>query len=106
IISPHTDDDIVGCGGALADLSGHKNHIRTIFLTSGEVGTYDASLKPAQLMAIRKKEAADAYRVLGYTDAEQVWFGYPDDGLDFVAFEEVRKRLGCGTAKVQARYRI
>ncbi len=93
IISPHPDDDIIGAAGALAYLSGHNNKVVTIFLTSGEVGTYDRALKPERLRAIRMKEAAAAYKALGFSDAEQVWFGYPDDGLDFAPLQEVRKRL-------------
>jgi N,N'-diacetylchitobiose non-reducing end deacetylase len=93
IISPHPDDDIIGAAGALAYLSGHNNKVVTIFLTSGEVGTYDAAMKPERLRAIRMKEAAEAYKALGFNDAEQVWFGYPDDGLDFAPMQEVRQRL-------------
>jgi len=93
IISPHPDDDIIGAAGALAYLSGHNNKVVTIFLTSGEVGTYDANLKPERLRAIRMKEAAEAYKALGFNDAEQVWFGYPDDGLDFAPQQDVRMRL-------------
>src|SRR6266446_6974110 len=69
IISPHPDDDIIGAAGALAYLSGHKNKIVTIFLTSGEVGTYDPALKPERLRSIRMKEAAAAYAALGFSDA-------------------------------------
>ena len=93
IISPHPDDDIIGAAGALSYLSGHNNKVVTIFLTSGEVGTYDPAMKPERLRAIRMKEAAEAYRALGFNDAEQVWFGYPDDGLDFAPLQEVRQRL-------------
>src|SRR3954468_3228053 len=93
IISPHPDDDIIGAAGALSYLSGHNNKVVTIFLTSGEVGTYDAALKPERLRAIRMKEAGEAYKALGFNDAEQVWFGYPDDGLDFTPMQEVRQRL-------------
>src|SRR5438270_6548239 len=91
IISPHPDDDIIGCAGALAYLSGHNNKVVTVFLTSGEVGTYDPAMKPERLRAIRMKEAAAAYKALGFPDAEQVWFGYPDDGLDFAPLQEVRQ---------------
>src|SRR3954454_20506425 len=93
IISPHPDDDIIGAAGALSYLSGHNNKVVTICLTSGEVGTYDAALKPERLRAIRMKEAGEAYKALGFNDAEQVWFGYPDDGLDFAPMQEVRQRL-------------
>src|SRR4051794_37169834 len=90
IISPHPDDDIIGAAGALAYLGGHNNKVVTVFLTSGEVGTYDPALTPTRLRAIRMKEAAAAYAALGFPDAEQVWLGYPDDGLDFAPLQEVR----------------
>src|SRR3954451_5790178 len=93
IISPHPDDDIIGAAGALSYLSEHNNKVVTIFLTSGEVGTYDPALKPERLRAIRMKEAGEAYKALGFNNAEQVWFGYPDDGLDFAPMQEVRQRL-------------
>jgi LmbE family N-acetylglucosaminyl deacetylase len=92
IISPHPDDDIVGCGGALAFLSGGHNRAIAVFLTSGERGTLDPSAKPEDIGAIRKREAAAAYKQLGY-DAELIWLGYPDGELDFAPLRDVRRQL-------------
>src|SRR3954469_6844629 len=102
IISPHPDDDIIGAAGALSYLSGHNNKVITIFLTSGEVGTYDPALKPERLRAIRMKEAGEAYKALGFNDAEQVWFGYPDDGLDFAPMQEVPSAFSEGDSQAKA----
>jgi LmbE family N-acetylglucosaminyl deacetylase len=92
VISPHPDDDIIGCGGALAFLSRRNNRVIAVFLTSGERGTLDASAKSETIGAIRKREAAAAYKALGY-EAELIWFGYPDGELDFAPIREIRIQL-------------
>jgi LmbE family N-acetylglucosaminyl deacetylase len=93
IISPHPDDDIIGAGGALALLSGRDNRVVVVYLTAGEKGTFDSSLTPNAVRTIRKREAAAAYRTLGFADAELVWFRYPDGELDFAPQLEIRRKL-------------
>lgn len=93
VISPHPDDDIIGCGGALALLSGRDNHLVVVYLTAGEKGTFDASLTPDAVRSIRKREAAEAYRTLGFRTVELLWFDYPDGELDFGPQLEIRQRL-------------
>jgi N,N'-diacetylchitobiose non-reducing end deacetylase len=93
IISPHPDDDIIGCGGALAFLAGRRNRVIAVFLTAGEKGTFDPSMHAEELRKIRMKEAAAAYKVLGFPDAELIWLPYPDGELDFAPLREIRERL-------------
>lgn len=93
VITPHPDDDIIGCGGALAFLSGRGNHLIVVFLTAGEKGTFDSSLSAAKLRGIRMREATAAYRRLAFSDAELIWFRYPDGELDFAPLLEIRKKL-------------
>jgi LmbE family N-acetylglucosaminyl deacetylase len=92
VISPHPDDDIIGCGGVLAFLSGRGNRVVAVFLTAGERGTLDPMAKPEDIGAIRKREAAAAYKQLGY-DAELIWLGYPDGELDFAPPRDLRMQL-------------
>src|SRR6266851_2510254 len=61
LISPHPDDDIIGCGGALAYLSGRENRLVVVFLTAGELGTFDPAARAETINGIRRKEAAAAY---------------------------------------------
>ena len=49
IFSPHPDDDVIGCGGALAFLSGRGNRLIVVYLTNGEKGTFDPSMKSITL---------------------------------------------------------
>lgn len=93
VITPHPDDDIVGCGGALAFLSGHRNRLIVVFLTAGEKGTFDPSAQVETIRRTRMQEAASAYKTLGFPDAELVWLKYPDGELDFAPLREIRIRL-------------
>jgi N,N'-diacetylchitobiose non-reducing end deacetylase len=93
VISPHPDDDIIGCGGAFALLSGRDNHLLVVYLSTGEKGTFDTSLTSDAVRTIRKREAGAAYRTLGFPDAELLWFDYPDGELDFAPQLEIRQKL-------------
>ncbi len=93
VVTPHPDDDIIGCGGALAFLSGHRNHLIVVFLTAGEKGTFDPSAQAETIRRTRMQEAASAYKTLGFPDAELIWLKYPDGELDFAPLREIRLRL-------------
>src|SRR5579859_2857583 len=64
LFSPHPDDDIIGCGGALATIADPTNRLIVVFLTRGEKRTLDPTLRPGTVARIRKREAMAAYRVL------------------------------------------
>lgn len=93
VITPHPDDDIIGCGGALAFLSGHRNHLMVVFLTAGELGTFDPSAQVETIRRIRMQEASAAYKTLGFSEAELIWLRYPDGELDFAPLREIRMQL-------------
>ena len=93
IIAPHPDDDIIGCGGALAILSGRGNRVIALFLTAGENGTLDPTMTSGKVKKIRMEETAAAYARLGFADAEMVWMGYPDAELDFAPRREIQIQL-------------
>jgi LmbE family N-acetylglucosaminyl deacetylase len=93
VITPHPDDDIIGCGGALAFLSGHRNRLIVVFLTAGEKGTFDPSAQVETIRGTRMREAASAYKTLGFPSAELIWLKYPDGELDFAPLREIRLRL-------------
>ena len=93
VITPHPDDDIIGCGGALAFLSGHRNRLIVVFLTAGEKGTFDPAAQVEMIRRTRMQEATSAYKTLGFPDAELIWLKYPDGELDFAPLREIRLRL-------------
>jgi LmbE family N-acetylglucosaminyl deacetylase len=70
VISPHPDDESIGCGGTIRKhvLSGDSVHV--IFLTSGEAGGHGRS--PAETAALREGEASCAAGILGLASV-QFW---------------------------------
>ena len=80
VVAPHPDDDVIGCGGTIANAVAADNKVSVVYLTSGERGlmvpeqpSHAASAK------VREGEALQAALVLG---VHQVRFlRYPDGGL-------------------------
>ncbi len=68
VVSPHPDDESIGCGGTLRKhvLQGDSVHI--IFLTSGERGGHGRS--PEETKRIREREAKRAAAILGVAHIE------------------------------------
>ena len=77
VISPHPDDEAIGCGGTLCAHSAAGDEIHVIFLTSGERGS--RAMGPAETAEIREKEAAAAAAVLGIAGIE--FWRQPDGAL-------------------------
>jgi LmbE family N-acetylglucosaminyl deacetylase len=89
VLAPHMDDEVVGCGGVLRLHALGGARISVIFLTDG--GASDPRLadsrqsddrlrdERAVLCARRKREAAEAAKILGYED--QVFLDRPDGRL-------------------------
>lgn len=69
ILSPHADDETLGCGGliAAAAAAGHPPFV--LILTDGS-GSHpnSPSFPPARLKALREQEARSAVGILGLTD--------------------------------------
>lgn len=68
VISPHPDDEAIGCGGTLRGHALAGAEIRVVFLTSGEGGGH--GLAPAETARLREGEAHAAARILGVSDLE------------------------------------
>ncbi|GGQ75439.1 PIG-L deacetylase family protein [Couchioplanes azureus] len=77
VVSPHPDDETVGCGGALRlhVLAGAE--VRVVFLTSGEAGGH--GLGPDETRRTREAEAAAAAAALGLAGIE--FWRLPDGRL-------------------------
>lgn len=78
VISPHPDDDIIGCGGTLHLLSKKGISLRSICMTDGRkgnVGRYSEN----DLVKTRYHEAKRAAEIIGIED--MVFFNERDGGL-------------------------
>jgi LmbE family N-acetylglucosaminyl deacetylase len=75
VISPHPDDESIGCGGALRKHALRGDEVHVVFLTSGEKGGHGRP--PEETARARELEAATAAAVLGLAGIE---FWHEPDG--------------------------
>src|SRR5262249_18052193 len=68
VISPHPDDESIGCGGALRKHALRGDEVRVVFLTSGEKGGHGRPLE--ETARARELEAATAAAILGLAGIE------------------------------------
>jgi LmbE family N-acetylglucosaminyl deacetylase len=62
VISPHPDDEAIGCGGVIAAHIADADRVEVVFLTSGEKGGH--GLPEADTLRIREEEAKQAAAIL------------------------------------------
>lgn len=87
VISPHPDDESIGCGGALRKHVVDGDEVRVVYLTSGEKGGHGRP--PDETARVREAEAAAAAEILGLAGIE---FWRQPDG-DVRATPELAARL-------------
>lgn len=68
VISPHPDDESIGCGGTLRKHVVAGEVVQVIFLTSGEKGGHGRP--EAETIHIREKESRRAAKILGVRKIE------------------------------------
>lgn len=80
IIAPHQDDEVLGCGGLIAEKVAVGADVHLIFVSNGE-GSHAHLANPKELSQRREREAIGASRVLGL-DSERITFlRFPDGRL-------------------------
>lgn len=90
VIVAHPDDEILGCGGTIANYTRLGNSVNVIFLTSGitsrfPVGDSRAISKLAEI----KKHAILANKLLGVSEEKLHFFEFEDQGLDTVPISKI-----------------
>jgi LmbE family N-acetylglucosaminyl deacetylase len=78
VLAPHPDDEIFGCGGALALLAQAGVTLRVIIATDGVTGTDEEATLQAR---VRNDESISALGVVGVSGA--VFWALPDRGVLF-----------------------
>lgn len=87
VISPHPDDEAIGCGGTIAAHINDGDIVHVIFLTSGEKGGHGKSRE--ETISVREDEAKEAAIILNTAETE---FWREPDG-SFEASENNINRL-------------
>lgn len=118
ILSPHPDDESLGCGGLLARCAGANVPAKVAFFTGGD-GTRTTQLAlrfnprfggPYDLLSIaheRQVEARNAARALGLDESAIEFLGFPDGGMETIwkeGFSERDPFVSPFTAKMRVPY--
>lgn len=77
VISPHPDDESIGCGGTLRRHVAAGDTVLVVFLTSGEKGGH--GLSEVETIRVRELEARLATQLLGIDQIE--FFHLPDGAV-------------------------
>jgi N-acetylglucosamine malate deacetylase 1 len=87
VLSPHPDDDILGCGGTLKLLRDAGAKVKVLYMTDGCLGSNRIS--PIDLPSIRREEAIRALHRIGvnecaFFDASDLLLRQDARAIDFV----------------------
>ncbi|HVR98029.1 MAG TPA: PIG-L family deacetylase, partial [Thermoanaerobaculia bacterium] len=93
VVAPHYDDEVLGCGGLVAQLAAAGAAVRVLFLTDGGGGVEEIADREAYRQR-RREEAGRATAALGVVGCDHL--GLPDGALDRhldAAAEGIRRAL-------------
>jgi N-acetylglucosamine malate deacetylase 1 len=78
VLSPHPDDDAIGCGGTLCQHVANGDSIKLVVLTSGEAGGHRKQ-DECETIRLREAEAIAASKIIGIQHVE--FWRQPDGKL-------------------------
>src|SRR5207253_2566084 len=79
VVAAHPDDPDFGVAGTAARLARDGEEVHYLMLTSGDAGSEDPTIPPAELMRVREAEQQAAGRILGLTSVQ--FLRFPDGEL-------------------------
>jgi LmbE family N-acetylglucosaminyl deacetylase len=106
ILSPHQDDESLGCGGMIAAATSRSVPVHIAFLTDGGMSHPGSRAWPrARLISHRRDEALSAAAILGVPPGEVTFLEQPDRDAphDGPAFDAVLERLSALAGRLGAR---
>jgi N-acetylglucosamine malate deacetylase 1 len=89
IISPHQDDETLGCGGVIALKREQQVPVQVAFITDGAAShSWHPKFQNGELIPIRRQEALDALGILGLDPAEVHFLNHRDGKLKWIQAAE------------------
>lgn len=79
VVVPHHDDEVIGCGGAIALHRRQGDHVKVVIVTDGAAGDALGYYAGQNYLELRREEARRAAAILGVQ--ELVFWDYPDGQL-------------------------
>ena len=90
VIVAHPDDEVLGCGGAIASYSNQGHDVTSVIFTYGENANLNES--PKKLAKTRSEESIRAGKILGVK--KMYFLGLPDNTLsDEIKDEDLSKKI-------------
>lgn len=89
VLAPHPDDESLTCGGSLILHTQNRDPVKVVYLTDGAQGNLTGEDSDQSYVALRRREAAEACRILGISDI--AFWSEPDRGLGVT--HEIVERL-------------
>jgi LmbE family N-acetylglucosaminyl deacetylase len=80
VVSPHQDDETLGCGGAIAAKRRAGAPVRIVFLMDGSI-SHKSLIAADELRAIRREEAIAAAHCLGVGHGDVTFLDFPEGKL-------------------------
>ena len=80
VISPHQDDETLGCGGLIALKRSLGVPVEVVFLTDGRYGRPNW-ITPEKIIDVRQQEAVNALNILGVASSEAHFLNQTDNSL-------------------------
>ena len=81
LLSPHPDDESLGCGGLLAQLAARGRGARVVLVSDGAASHASRLYPPRRLAALRREEMVEALAALGLGAERLVTLGLPDGAV-------------------------
>jgi LmbE family N-acetylglucosaminyl deacetylase len=101
VVAAHPDDEILGCGGAMARHRAHGERVTAVIMAEGITSRFRDDQRAQQQEALRALEdcAKRAQSIVGV--AESVFLRFPDNRMDEVATLDVVQALEAVVERVQ-----
>jgi len=96
IVSPHPDDETLGCGMLIKSLVENQQKVKIIILSRGEGSMPDSDISPEAIAKIRKELAIRAIGTTGLTSTDLSILNFPDGRFADVSDNDIsclRKKI-------------
>lgn len=82
VITAHPDDLELYCGGLVARLIADGKEVRSVKVTSGDMGSRLEKISSSELKSLREIEDSASMRTLGISEDNNVYLHLPDAGVE------------------------